>query len=197
MATPKKPKEVKEDLKGKWQEKLNLHEHLLNNVWLKEKVDHFTREKDSFIALFNFFGVPSMGKLLEVGCGSGAISQFLPKGVEYTGIDPLSGKVSTYNCVYGTAEKIPFPAGSFDMVLINDALAHTSSPLKAIQEMHRVLKPKGLLFLSDEVGKDREDHVVILKDGEIQGLLLKCGFKIKKETYNTRVPLMLDLVAQK
>lgn len=183
--------------KSIWEEKLSLHKHLLTTIWLKEKVDHFDKEKELFIKLFEFFSLPDKGRLLEVGCGTGKIRIFLPIGIEYTGIDPLSGKVSVFNCQYGLAEEIPFEKECFDMVLIYDMLGHTYNPIKVMQEVYRVLKLGGRLYFSDEMERDRQDHLFVFEKDTILELLEQQGFKVEKFSYNIRHPLFLDLVAIK
>ena len=43
--------------------------------------------------------------------------------------------------------KIPFGADTFDVVLCNHVLEHVSDDIKAMQEIHRVLKPGGFAIL--------------------------------------------------
>jgi SAM-dependent methyltransferase len=40
------------------------------------------------------------------------------------------------------------PNNSFDWVVCTEVLEHTLNPFAAVQEIHRILKPNGLLFLS-------------------------------------------------
>ncbi|HUS12312.1 MAG TPA: class I SAM-dependent methyltransferase [Pyrinomonadaceae bacterium] len=94
-------------------------------------------------------------KVLEIGCGIGTDgAQFAEAGAEYTGVDlteaavelarkrfelfNLPGKFQTAD-----AEDLPFPAESFDVVYSHGVLHHTPETKKAIQEIHRVLRPGG------------------------------------------------------
>src|SRR5579872_1872659 len=43
----------------------------------------------------------------------------------------------------GDAEKLPFPSESFDAVTLSFGIRNVPSPLAALSEIHRVLKPKG------------------------------------------------------
>ncbi len=52
------------------------------------------------------------------------------------------------------AEQLPFDAGSFDVVACLEALEFMREPHVAISEMLRVLKPNGLLMLSNRIGPD-------------------------------------------
>ena len=40
------------------------------------------------------------------------------------------------------------PNNSFDYILCTEVLEHTLNPFKAVNEMFRILKPRGLLFIS-------------------------------------------------
>lgn len=47
---------------------------------------------------------------------------------------------------------IPVPDGSFDAILCTEVLEHVPEPIRAIQEMARILKPGGRLFLTAPLG---------------------------------------------
>jgi ubiquinone/menaquinone biosynthesis C-methylase UbiE len=49
----------------------------------------------------------------------------------------------------GKAEAIPFSDNMFDAVFTNGSLHKWANPVKALNEIHRVLKRKGKFFLSD------------------------------------------------
>jgi SAM-dependent methyltransferase len=48
----------------------------------------------------------------------------------------------------GDAQRLPFPAASFDRVLCSEVLEHVPDPARAAAELARVLKPDGLLAVS-------------------------------------------------
>jgi ubiquinone/menaquinone biosynthesis C-methylase UbiE len=50
----------------------------------------------------------------------------------------------------GNVYTLPFPDASFDAALAHTLLVHLSEPLYALKEMHRVVKPAGLLAVSDD-----------------------------------------------
>jgi SAM-dependent methyltransferase len=50
--------------------------------------------------------------------------------------------------ILGSAEAIPVSDSTFDTVLMLEILEHLREPEKALDEVHRVLKPNGRLFLS-------------------------------------------------
>jgi ubiquinone/menaquinone biosynthesis C-methylase UbiE len=61
---------------------------------------------------------------------------------EHLGLD------KTFTYVVGCATEVPLRDGSFDVVVCNCVLEHIMEDELALQEMHRVLKPNGLLFLT-------------------------------------------------
>ena len=44
------------------------------------------------------------------------------------------------------ANDIPFENGSFDGVVLQAALEHVADPYRCVEETHRVLKEKGLVY---------------------------------------------------
>jgi ubiquinone/menaquinone biosynthesis C-methylase UbiE len=51
----------------------------------------------------------------------------------------------------GDAERLPYPAASFDIVTTRLGAHHIPNPITALREFHRVLRPEGRLLLSDSV----------------------------------------------
>jgi len=94
-------------------------------------------------------------KVLEIGCGLGTDgAQFAEAGADYTGVDLTEAAVELARRRFllfdlpGTfqtadAENLSFPDESFDLVYSHGVLHHTPETGKAIQEIHRVLRPRG------------------------------------------------------
>ncbi|MBI4329452.1 MAG: class I SAM-dependent methyltransferase [Chloroflexi bacterium] len=94
------------------------------------------------------------GKLLEVGCGEGAtLLRAREAGWEVTGTEiapDLVGHVRDrlgLDCKLGTLAGLGFPSDSFDAVLINQVLEHVEDPKSELREIHRILKPKGVVVI--------------------------------------------------
>ena len=97
--------------------------------------------------------------VLDVGCGdAGAIIAFAEKGAKCAGIETFDlslerGKIRAedhsvaIDLQKGIAEAIPFPDSSFDLVMLDNVLEHVGDRAKSLQEVRRVLKPGGLLYL--------------------------------------------------
>ena len=95
--------------------------------------------------------------LLEVGCGTGEIVTYLPKNINYTGLDTSRFALDEANKLHGDVlhkflhidDKGQFPIGSSteDFVIAVFSLEHFSNPKGYLTEMIRVLKPSGYLVL--------------------------------------------------
>jgi ubiquinone/menaquinone biosynthesis C-methylase UbiE len=95
-------------------------------------------------------------RVLDLGCGDGLTPQklSLPLSWQIIGLDVKYAIVSkahinfplrTFVC--GAAEKLPFPASSFERVISNVALPYMSIA-KVLAESYRVLVPGGTLLAS-------------------------------------------------
>ncbi len=90
------------------------------------------------------------GHLLDIGCADQAIRQGLPDTCHYIGLDYYQTATQWYSTrpdVYGDAQQLPFRDQSLDTVLLLDVLEHLPNPERCFQEIARVLKPQGQLFL--------------------------------------------------
>jgi SAM-dependent methyltransferase len=108
-----------------------------------------------FPTIMKYLKTGFMPNLLEVGCGMGTDALiFAKEGFKVTGLDitpahlVLAEKLfSLYNAqgtfVEGNAEDLSFPDNTFDCTYSFGVLHHTPDTRKAIQEIHRVLIPKG------------------------------------------------------
>jgi SAM-dependent methyltransferase len=89
--------------------------------------------------------VGRVGTAVDVGSGTGSLLSLLDHhAAQVVGIDPLSGatRVSA-----GTAERLPFAAGSIDLVTALDVLEHVDDRA-AVAEFARVLRPRGWVILT-------------------------------------------------
>ncbi len=85
-------------------------------------------------------------KVLEVGAGSGLLQDQVS---DYTGLDisPTARRYFHKPFVEASATEMPFPDGTFDGLWSIWVLEHIPNPELALQEMRRVTKPGGYLFL--------------------------------------------------
>ena len=99
-------------------------------------------------------------RVLDVGCGTGELLRRIRANVPdavLAGLDPvpemldvarekLSGRDDLR---VGYADRLPWNAGTFDVVVSCNMFHYISEPLTALREMARVLRPTGALVLTD------------------------------------------------
>ncbi len=86
------------------------------------------------------------GLTLEIGCGAGLMSRI---GSGYVGIDiswtALRGKA--YMGAVSSADTLPFPEKVFENIFSYHMLEHIERPEAVLEEIARVLKPGGIIYL--------------------------------------------------
>ena len=106
---------------------------------------------------------PGAWRVLDIGCGTGyllrQIAQQLPTAVELAGIDAAPGMVEVAQTLapasgrlhfsVGFVEKLPYPTGSFDLVVSTTSFDHWADQRAGLEECARVLVPGGHLVLTD------------------------------------------------
>ena len=118
--------------------------------------------KKAHLVLQNLDIRPS-DKLLDVGCGTAHALSIFP--CEKFGIDPSSEllKQAKIPAVQGSAEQLPFPASSFDLVLSLTAIHNFDDFEKALNEMLRVSKRDIVVSVLKKSSKFKEIEITILK----------------------------------
>jgi len=93
---------------------------------------------------------------VDVGCGQGhwtrIVATVLPANVTLVGVDREQAWINIArerggHYQVGTAERLPFPDASLDLVTAQTVLIHVRDPALVLGEMARVLKPGGRLWL--------------------------------------------------
>lgn len=100
-----------------------------------------------------FAGIGSGDKVLDVGCGPGALTaHLLSFGAEATAIDPSPPFIEAIRTHFpkidvrlGTAEELPYEADTFDAALAQLVVHFMSNPVVGIRQMARVTKPDGVI----------------------------------------------------
>jgi SAM-dependent methyltransferase len=95
-------------------------------------------------------------RALDVGCSTGYLAQRLTeRGARVVGIeaDPVAAAEARGVCeevLVGDAESVelPFPPGSFDLVLCGDLLEHLRDPGAFLERIRPLLRPGGRLVLT-------------------------------------------------
>ncbi|MFD4275983.1 class I SAM-dependent methyltransferase [Streptomyces cyaneofuscatus] len=131
-----------------------MQRHIRDRGWLQEKVDSV---RDA--------GIGS-GRALEAGCGPGYLG--LEWLVGTTGDSTLTGvdispamldRARTNARAYGVSSRtdytvgnileLPFPDGAFDHAFSSASLHEWADPVRALREIHRVVRPGGVFCVSD------------------------------------------------
>src|SRR5712691_11717794 len=117
-------------------------------------------------AYLDLLGVQAGECVLDVGCGSGAVSRDIARRVgpagRAVGVDPslqflvvarelaeAAELGSGLEFCEGSALHLPFPTGSFDVAVAATVLAHTPGGESAVAEMARVVRPGGRVGVFD------------------------------------------------
>ena len=96
--------------------------------------------------------------ILDVGCGAGHTAALLVTafGLRPTGLDPSAmllakavRRAPTAAFIQGVATAIPCRSESFETLIAECVLSLTGDIEQSLREMYRVLKPGGVLILSD------------------------------------------------
>ncbi len=168
-------------------------------------------------AVVELAGSSAGERVLDVGCGPGSLTVALKASVgpsgSVHGVDASPEMIEVarrnaskagaeVNFQVGLGEALPFPDGTFDLVVSQLAIHHLPDDLKpsAFGEMHRVLKPGGRCLIVDfEPPKSIPGRLVarMVLGSEMMGvnvedyrtLLENAGFK-KVETGRTRYSLL-------
>ncbi|MBC8099687.1 MAG: class I SAM-dependent methyltransferase [Armatimonadetes bacterium] len=138
-------------------------------AWRYDRIKSFKPEYEYY-----FLARPILGELdpqtdplvLDVATGTGRLPLALCQHEAFAGqiiatdlsramlaraahnLAPYAGRVTLARCA---AEQLPFPDNSFDMVACLEALEFTPQPLVTLRECIRVLRPGGLLLITNRI----------------------------------------------
>lgn len=99
------------------------------------------------------------GEVLDVGCGRKPYRSLVPAS-RYVGVDidtPATRALMAADLFYD-GRKLPFSDASFDAVLCSQVLEHVFTPAEFLGEIHRVLRPGGVLLLATPFAWDEHEQ---------------------------------------
>jgi SAM-dependent methyltransferase len=140
-----------------------------------------------------------LGRVLDVGCGRGFLLQeFRRRGWEVFGIE-ADDKAAAYAqhrlqlpVKVGAFETLELPAAGFDVIVLWHVLEHLTDPTATLVQVHRLLRPGGILlvgvpnFGSAEARLCRDKwfhldvprHLAHFTPGSLGNALTKAGFRV-------------------
>jgi SAM-dependent methyltransferase len=168
--------------------------------WLHRKpYDHrpgheqFYLQMYSVMNLLKAMDIPTGGRVLETGSGPGWVTEILMLlGHEVDGIEPCEALITTakerienarrhfrvedaprVDFHLTTFEECELPDDSFDAVIFHDALHHMIDEDKVLERSHRILRPGGVLGVSEDAWRpgDRQQESVLDEEMEQFGTL--------------------------
>jgi 2-polyprenyl-3-methyl-5-hydroxy-6-metoxy-1,4-benzoquinol methylase len=106
-------------------------------------------------------GIGAGNRIVDVGCGDGALAGLAQRrlGVDVAGIDPSEAAIALAREQFtrhglrgeflaGSAYSIDRPDETFDGAVCADVIEHVREPERLLGEIHRVLRPNGVLVLT-------------------------------------------------
>jgi ubiquinone/menaquinone biosynthesis C-methylase UbiE len=123
-------------------------------------------QREARAAYLDLVGVASGMRVLDLGCGSGAVTRDVARRIgpagQVVGLDPSpallseatellarEGLTDAVEFQLGDARALPFPSADFDVVLAVTTLAHLPEADQAILELVRVTRPGGQVGIFD------------------------------------------------
>lgn len=131
--------------------------------WLG-RLHHEIADRTAALALER---APAPVRVLDVGCGTGyllrRLASLCPDAVELAGIDAAPAMIDTARAAaggagaadrlsfqVGTAEALPWPDGTFDLVVSSTSFDHWVDQQAGLEQCARVLAPGGQFVLVDQ-----------------------------------------------
>lgn len=90
------------------------------------------------------------GWALDIGCGAGYIADRLrARGWKTVALDVADYRaVRSFDFIISHAESLPFPSGTFSVVVSNHVIEHVGDAGAHLSEVHRVMAPRGVAYLA-------------------------------------------------
>jgi 2-polyprenyl-3-methyl-5-hydroxy-6-metoxy-1,4-benzoquinol methylase len=162
---------------------------------LNQAINYGTIKRSRFIVKYKH-----SGRLLDIGCATG----FFLDGMRSQGkwelhgveINPHVAEIARQRYGLevrtGTLREAAYPAQFFDVITMWDVLEHLHQPLESLREIHRILKPDGLLVLRVPnigsldaklfkrywAGYDAPRHLYVFSPNTLREILRKAGFDL-------------------
>jgi len=138
------------------------------------------------------------GRLLEIGCGDGDFlvaaeaESWRVTGVEYSpsACEKVRCRLKNGEVYSGELQSANLPTEQYDLCVLSDVIEHVRDPLDFLREIHRVLKPGGILFIAtpsidswsarfmkQKWMEFKAEHLTYFDRQTLQTALAKSGFR--------------------
>lgn len=149
---------------------------------------HTSLTRQMFDELIRRYPQAAGAKVLDVGCGQGtALEMFREAGLDPLGVtlgpDVEVCRAKGLNVLEMDFAFLDFPDASFDLVWCRHAIEHSVFPFFTLSELHRVLKPGGVLYLEVPAPdtacrhQTNPNHYSVLGQSMWLELIRRCGFQ--------------------
>jgi len=121
-----------------------------NDVKMAQRAEQYALD----VALIKRF--VSEGKIVDVGCNGGFFLDAMGNSFERYGtevdesaVEFCRSKFVDFGCniLHGSLDKASMSAESFDLVVMRGVIEHVPSPVEVLDEVARILKPGGYLYI--------------------------------------------------
>jgi len=141
---------------------------------------------------------PGPLRVLDIGCGTGAVLEQLQARSWGAGIDVAAEALAccrrrkALRIAQASAQALPFGGGCFDAAVLLDVLYHREvpDPLAPLREVRRVLKPEGVLLLNVPAYQwlySSHDAAIHTRRrftrGEVEALMNAASFEVLEASY--------------
>lgn len=132
------------------------------------------------------------GMILDAGCGTGFAGTELCKAGTVIGLDASEAALAEgpTPCCIALIQHTPFRSGAFDLIVAMDLLEHLKDESAAFDEIHRICKPGGHLFVTVPAYRclwSKHDealgHHRRYSAAEIAERIRAAGFEVRKSSY--------------
>ena len=152
------------------------------------------------VARFYWDQLGESRRVLDLGCGEGAIGALKPEHCEVHGLEispvlvaRLEGYASASVWNLDDPAPLPFADGQFDAVVAKDILEHLQRPWQTVAEIRRVLRPGGVVIASVICHRSRRvwsdyTHVRGFTEASARQLFSDVGFIVEQQWRMGGVP---------